>query len=102
MRIHTCMVFIHIIINAALVCIKIFTQPYLYPRIAYNRKYPVITKSSKAKEAGETIGRSKCCTCKRCAISCGIISGIIGKTISHYINVKYEKILIIRSINMSK
>ena len=79
------------IINAALVRIKIFNQTYLYPRIAYNRKYPVITKSSKAKEAGETIGRSKCCTCKRCAISCGIISGIIGKTISYHIDVKYKK-----------
>ena len=87
--------------NAALVCMKIFTQPYLYPRIAYNRKYPVITKSSKAKEAGETIGRSKCCTCKRCAISCGIISGIIGKTISYRINVKYKKIMI-TSMKLSK
>ena len=70
---------------------KIFIQPYLYPRIAYNRKYPVITKSSKAKEAGETIGRSKCCTCKRCAISCGIISGIVGKTICYHIMPNIKK-----------
>ena len=76
---------------AALVCMKIFTQPYLYRRTAYNRKYPVITKSSKAKEAGETIGRSKCCTCKRCAIGCSIISGILGKTIGYHINVKHKR-----------
>ena len=73
--------------------VYIYSTLFISTHCIQNRKYPVITKSSKAKEAGETIGRSKCCTCKRCAISCGIISGILGKTSSYHINVKYKKII---------
>ena len=70
---------------------NIYSALFMSTHCIQNRKYPVITKSSKAKEAGETTGGSKCCTCKRCAISCGIISGIVGKPISYPIDVKYKK-----------
>merc|ERR1712018_359073 len=41
-------------------------------------KYPVITKSSKgtAKDRSKN-GYPKCCTCKCCAITCGVIFGVI-------------------------
>ena len=44
-----------------------------------DRKYPVITKSSKGSaKDGSKNGCPKCCTCKCCAITSGVIFGVIG------------------------